>query len=555
MAAGGARLRGEGRTAASFLRRVQALGHLRGGRTNAARGARRFHVPGQRRCIVRLSCLGATGAANTRAHLRYLGRDGVEPDGSPGTLYGPDGQWVAPDTFIERAKGDPGQVRIMLSPDDASELGRLRDVTCEVMAGLARDLDRELDWVAVDHANTGRLHAHVVVRGCDADGRALQWDRRGLHRRVRALAMAALTRELGPDADRTLRERLRAEARSQQLTGLDLSLVERSRAGVVELRDRPAGRDARLCRARMIDRVRTLSRMGLAAETAPLRWELAPDTLPTLRAMGERRETYRLLERAIADTGLRRPLRDRAVADGRMLERGITGALVAWGRRAGAASLPYAVVDETDGRVWYADVVDPPAGISAGMIVELRAANPDLVALDRAIEAGAGSRNGFWFSGRAGHEDADRRVRALARVGLAEPAGRDRWRVADGLQSRIRAAGLAREYRGTAVQVLDPLFLDRQVSHPGSTWLDTVARSGPATADRGFGREVREALAERQRRDLGVSAWRGNPDGTDRNTGQDDDDPARRGRPDRVGRGSRQRPEIHRPTHGLDRGA
>ncbi len=502
-----------------------------------------------------MSCLGATGAANTRAHLRYLGRDGVEPDGSPGTLYGPDGQRVAPDAFIERAEGDPGQARIMLSPDDASELGRLCDVTCEVMAGLAGDLDRELDWVAVDHANTGRLHAHVVVRGRDADGRALQWDRLGLHRRVRALAMAALTRELGPDSDRSLRERLRAEARSQQLTGLDLSLVERSRAGVVDLRDRPEGRDARLGRARMIDRVRTLSRMGLAAETAPLRWKLAPDTLPTLRAMGERRETYRLLERAIADTGLRRPLRDRAVADGRVLERGIMGALVAWGRRAGAAPLPYAVVDGTDGRVWYADIIDLPAGISAGMIVELRAANPELAALDRAVETEARSRNGFWFSGRAGQEDADRRVRALARVGLAAPAGRDRWRVADGLPARVRTTGLARQYRGTAVQVLDPHAVDRQVSQPGPTWLDTLARSGRVIADRGFGRAVREALAERRRRDLGVPARRGDPDGSDRDTGQDDDDPLRRGRPGRVGPGSHHRPEIHRPTHGLDRGA
>ena len=501
-----------------------------------------------------MSCLGATAAANTRAHLRYLGRDGVEPDGGPGTLYGPDGHRVAPDAFIERAKGDPGQARIMLSPDDASELGRLRDVTCEVMAGLTRDLDRELDWVAVDHANTGRLHAHVVVRGRDADGRALQWDRRGLHRRVRALAMAALTRELGPDSDRTLRERLRAEARSQQLTGLDLSLAERSRAGVIDLRDRPAGRDTRLGRARMIDRVRTLSRMGLAAETAPLRWRLVPDTLPTLRTMGERRETYRLLERAIADTGLRRPLPDRAVADGRVLERGIIGALVAWGRRAGAAPLPYAVVDGTDGRVWYADVIDPPAGISAGMIVELRAANPDLAALDRAIEAEARSRNGFWFSGRAGREDADRRVRALARVGLAGPAGRDRWRVADGLGSRIRAAGLAREYRRTAVRVFDPLPLDRQVSHPGPTWLDTLARSGCRIAGRGFGQAVRKALAERRRLELGVSEQQTDLDGAGRDPGRDDDDAARRGHPHRVWPGKRRRPEIHRPGFGPDRG-
>lgn len=387
----------------------------------------------------------------------------------------------------------------MFSPDDASELADLRDVTRDVMTGLAARLEGELDWVAVDHANTGRLHAHVVLRGRDSRGRLLHWDSRMLHREVRGRAMAALIRELGPDSDRALRDRLRAEARSQQLTGLDLGLVERAQEHAVDLRQRPLGREERLARARAIDRARTLSRMGLAREFAPLQWQLAPHVVPTLRAMGRRRETHRLLERVLANAGLHRPVRDRSIAGDGVPRVPVVGALLDHGRRTGAAASPYVVVDATDGRVWYADVTHLPGGIRRGAIVELAAAYPGLAAVDRRIEAETAARNGIWRAGRSGQEAADRRVRALARAGLATPDGPGRWRVAGGTVERLRAAGLARQYREIRVQVLEPRSLDRQRVHPGATWLDTLRRAGPSArlADRGFGMAVKQACAER----------------------------------------------------------
>jgi type IV secretory pathway VirD2 relaxase len=441
----------------------------------------------------------------------------VEPDGRPGVPYGPVGQPADPRAFLERARTDPAQARIMLSPDDASELPDLRDVTRDVMTGLAAQLEGELDWVAVDHANTGRLHAHVVLRGRDTRGRPLHWDARTLHREVRGRAMAALVRELGPDSDRALRERLRAEARSQQLTGLDLGLVEQARGHAVDLRARPPGREERLARARAIDRVRTLSRMGLAREFAPLQWQLASHVLPTLQAMGRRRETYRLLERVLANAGLHRPVRDRSIAGDGVPWTPVVGALLDHGCRTGAAASLYVVVDATDGRVWYADVTHLPGGIRRGAIVELAAAYPGLAAVDRGIEAEAAARNGIWKAGRYGREAADRRIRALARAGLATPDGTDRWRLAGGIVERIRAAGLARQYRELRVQVLEPWSLDRQQVHPGTTWLDPPRRVGPSVplANRGFGMVVKRAYDERRAR----------PD-----PGTPDDHAARRGR-------------------------
>ncbi len=452
--------------------------------------------------------LGPTGAAGTRAHLQYLRRDGVEADGRPGVVYGRDRTGLDPGGFLERARNDPAQVRFVLSPDDAAELPDLRDVTRTVLADVARDLDRDLDWVAVDHANTGRLHAHVVLRGRDLRGRTFDRSPRSLRLRVRRRAMEALTRELGPDSDRALRERLRAEARSQQLTGLDLGLVERSRSGIVDLRSPAADRHARFARARLIDRVRTLARMGLATETAPLHWALDPDAVPVLRTLGDRRETYRLLERALAEAGIRRPLRDRAVAGGPELARGVTGALLAWGDRSGARPTPYAVVDGVDGRVWYADLAGLPAGLARGASIELRAEDPDLAALDRRIETQAAARNGVWTAGRTGQAAADRRVRALARAGLADPAGVGRWRVAPDLRTRLRTQELGRRYRVARMRVLDPRPRDRDVRPPEPGGLDrppAPGRTAPA-AGRGWGAAVRTARAARRREERGVAA-------------------------------------------------
>jgi type IV secretory pathway VirD2 relaxase len=53
------------------------------------------------------------------------------------------------------------------------ELGDLKAFTRELMRQIERDLDTALDWVAVDHFNTGQPHTHVVVRGVTDDGKIL----------------------------------------------------------------------------------------------------------------------------------------------------------------------------------------------------------------------------------------------------------------------------------------------------------------------------------------------------------------------------------------------
>jgi type IV secretory pathway VirD2 relaxase len=63
------------------------------------------------------------------------------------------------------------------------------------------DLDTKLDWVAVDHFNTGHPHTHVVIRGKDDQGKDLVMARDYIAHGVRARARSLITFELGPEAE------------------------------------------------------------------------------------------------------------------------------------------------------------------------------------------------------------------------------------------------------------------------------------------------------------------------------------------------------------------
>src|SRR6202012_5270146 len=75
--------------------------------------------------------------------------------------------------FIERGREDRHQFRFIVAPEDSVEMSDLRGFTRDLMRQMENDLGTKLDWVAVDHHNTGHPHTHVVVRGRDDLGQDL----------------------------------------------------------------------------------------------------------------------------------------------------------------------------------------------------------------------------------------------------------------------------------------------------------------------------------------------------------------------------------------------
>jgi hypothetical protein len=170
------------------MRAAHSAGYQSGGKRSAFTGQRLgrgsafgtlaatgFYPGGQRRVIVKARIaklkVGDLGAA--RAHLRYIQRDGVTPEGEPGQLYGPEIDEANGTAFLDSCEGDRHQFRIIVSPDDGAELADLKPFIRDFMAKVESDLETKLDWVAVDHYNTGHPHTHIIIPGKDDAGQDL----------------------------------------------------------------------------------------------------------------------------------------------------------------------------------------------------------------------------------------------------------------------------------------------------------------------------------------------------------------------------------------------
>jgi hypothetical protein len=156
-----------------------------------------------RRVIVKAHVQPLTrhGAQAAARHLRYIERDGVERDGSPGVLYGPEGP-VARAVFEQPRLGELHQFRFIISPEDGREL-ELTDYVRRLMVRVARDLGRPIELAAVNHHE--HPHAHVVVRGVDLERSPLRILPAYIARGFRWSAQEQATELLGPRLESEIR--------------------------------------------------------------------------------------------------------------------------------------------------------------------------------------------------------------------------------------------------------------------------------------------------------------------------------------------------------------
>ncbi|RVB24524.1 DUF3363 domain-containing protein, partial [Mesorhizobium sp. M7A.F.Ca.CA.004.05.1.1] len=270
----------------------------RGGAAAALLKSRdRYAAFRQRRVIVkaRVVKLAGKGADGARAHLRYLQRDGVTREGEPGELYGADSGRVDGKAFIDRADGDRHQFRFIVAAEDGIEYDDLKALTRRLMAQMQEDLGTKLDWVAVDHFNTGHPHSHIIVRGRDDRGENLVIAREYISSGIRERAAELVSLDLGPRTDREIELRLRREMEQERFTSIDRRLLSmRDDDGLVS----PGGPDA-IRQTLHQGRLRKLERMGLAAEVGAGSWRLDDELEATLRRTGERGDIIKTMHREL----------------------------------------------------------------------------------------------------------------------------------------------------------------------------------------------------------------------------------------------------------------
>jgi type IV secretory pathway VirD2 relaxase len=473
----------------------------------------RFSGDRGRRAVVkaRIARLAGKGARAAVAHLRYLQRDGTTREGERGTLYSAELDVADGKAFLERGNEDRHQFRFIVAAEDGAEYQDLKPMIRRLMTQAEKDLGTKLDWVAVDHFNTGHPHTHILVRGRDDQGKDLVIAREYITKGLRQRAVDLVNLDLGPRTDREIMRSNIREISQERFTRIDRRLLRAvDGEGLVS----PSHRDG-VEQSLRAGRLAALGRMGLAEEEQGGRWRLAENLEPTLREMGRRGDIIATLEREVRSRSPSVSPMDYAVYDPAVGHREpIVGQVLTRGLSDEETDREYLIVDAIDGRAHYVEIgegVGTDMSIREGAIVRISPTPVEAREVDRTV-AEIGARNGGRYGEDIHHlhdptaserfvQAHVRRLEALRRgkAGVEREADGS-WKIAPDHVERAEQYERARSAREPVrVDVLSVLGLDEMPKHDGITWLDEDASlSQLERLGGGFGAKVADALRQRQ---------------------------------------------------------
>jgi type IV secretory pathway VirD2 relaxase len=459
--------------------------------------------------VVKLSGAKAAGAA--AAHLRYLQRDGVTREGEHGRFYSTFSDDVDGKAFLERGQHDRHQFRFIVSPEDGASFDTLRSFTRELVAKMEQDLGTTLDWVAVDHFDTGHPHTHLLVRGATEDGKVLNIAGDYIARGIRGRASEIMTRWLGPQSELEVREQLSQEIGAERLTKLDRDILARAEDNEVDLRQRARWDGDGAYQQLLIGRARELEHLGLAEREGPLAWRLDPAMEETLTDLGRRGDIIRTMHRVMTAAKLHgRP--ELYVIDHELDLAPVVGKVVYRGAAGDHHDRRFLVVDGVDGRTHYVEVGRNAEETPTGSVVRIDQRQAGLRKVDRTIDEIARANGGLyreethrWRDPTASEEYVEahvRRLEALRRGGVAVERFTSReWSVPpDYLDQVLEHEQRVVRASPVRVQLLATQALEQEATTYAPSWLDRPLRKQEPVeiANHGYGAEVRDAMYRRQ---------------------------------------------------------
>ena len=477
-----------------------------------------------RRVTVKARVVKLAGkAAAMRSHLRYLERDGVSREGEPGRFYSTFADDADGKAFAERGAGDRHQFRFIVAPEDGPAFDHLRDFTRDLMAKMEEDLGTTLDWVAVDHFDTGHPHSHILVRGITENGRTLNIAGDYIAHGIRHRGSQIMTQALGPQSELEVRHQLEREVDAERLTRLDRMMLalggDKARDQVIDLRGQEGQRTFDPEHQQLlVARARVLERMELTEPAGPLVWRLAPHMEQTLIEMGMRGDIIRLMHREMTREkpapGIEH---DRYVVHGidKTAEQNggpIIGRVVKRGTADDEHERRYCIVDGVDGRSHYVDIGTSAEPTPIGGMVSLTPVQAEARSVDRTVAHIAEAHGGRYTVDIHLRHDLTatesfaqthvRRLEAIRRaIGKPERAPDGTWQIGpDHLDTALAYEQRKLRAEPVKVEMLSSTPILEQTGVHAATWLDRqlVATDRMAIADTGYGAEVRKALALRQ---------------------------------------------------------
>ena len=493
----------------SAARRFTGARIGRGSGVGALLGSPSYRSGGHGRRVVvkaRIVRLGGKGLAGAVSHLRYLQRDGTTRDGERGTLYGRDADAVDGKAFLELGEKDRHQFRFIVAPEDGAEYEDLKPLVRRWMKQVEKDLGTRLDWVAVDHFNTGHPHSHVIVRGKDENGQDLVIARNYMSHGLRERAVELVDLDLGPRSPEELLRAAMREVEQERFTSIDRRLLRAvGEFGLV----RPVHRDS-VEQSLRAGRLQVLGGMGLAREVQRGAWRLADGLEDNLRRMGEQGDIIRTMQRELGKAVPERSPADYAIWKPGEGQGALIGKLVARGLSDEHAGLHYAIVDGLDGRSQYVDLGLALPDASAGSIVRIEPRRVEVREADRAVAAVAAVNGGRYSvdlhlahdrsATQAFAEAHVRRLESMRRAtGSVERQPDGSWVIPrDHLDKALEHERQAARQSPAVLEILSARPLEKLPGHDGATWLDReLTASEPPDLGHGFGADVRRALALR----------------------------------------------------------
>ena len=446
-----------------------------------------------------------------RAHLRYIQRDGVTREGTPGELYSADRDTADGKAFLQRCDGDRHQFRFIVSAEDGAEYPDLKPYIRRLMTQMEADLGTRLDWVAVDHFNTAHPHTHIMLRGVDDTGQNLIIAREYISHGIRERAAELVTLDLGPRTDQEIEARLRHDIGEERVTAIDRRLIRSMDADrLVTSVDRDTFQQS--LRA---GRLQKLASMGLAENVGGGRWQLAEDLEGTLRTLGERGDIIRTMQRELTARNLQRPWIGRSLfAAGETDPEPVVGRVIGRGLADEHRDRHYLLVDGIDGHAHYVDIGrgDAVAPIPEGAIVRVSARSLVVRDADRVVAEVAAANGGRYSADlhlrhdpsatQAFAETHVRRLEAMRRAGAGVEREADgTWTIAGDHVDRAAAyEALRHRDQPVDVETLSVRPLEQLREADAATWVDRelASQSPLPIRDAGFGRDVRVAMASRQ---------------------------------------------------------
>jgi type IV secretory pathway VirD2 relaxase len=319
--------------------------------------------PGWRRVIVkaRIARHGTSDLAAARTHQHYIMRDGVTRDGGPGQLYDREHDVAEGGDFLDRQKGDTYQFRLIVAPEDGGRMTDLKPFVRDLMRDMEEDLRTRLEWVAVDHFNTGHPHTHIVIAGHDDRGQDLVMARHYISHGIRHRAQDLVTLELGPEQQFERIIKLANEMKAERFTSLDRGILKDAKENVLVVaatldgergRSEPRAEGAQF--SMRVGRLQRLQQMGLAEEKETGVWAIDPQLETKLRGLGERGDIMVTMNQAMRAHGIDRPAGDFAIFSGARKSEPVIGRVVEVGIADEMTDRKYLVVDGIDGRIHYA---------------------------------------------------------------------------------------------------------------------------------------------------------------------------------------------------------